>query len=55
MQHFVLFAGIQNTLVLFCAALTDHKILFHSQSLSRLTEACQAITLLQYPLKYRYI
>lgn len=48
-----LFTGIQNVLTLFCAALTDHKILFHSQSYSRLTDACQAINILQYPLKYR--
>ncbi|KAK3103033.1 hypothetical protein FSP39_015926, partial [Pinctada imbricata] len=47
--------GIQNTIQLFCAALTDHKILFLSQSLSRLTDACQAITILQYPLKYSYV
>nr|XP_022319360.1 myotubularin-related protein 13-like isoform X4 [Crassostrea virginica] len=47
--------GIQNVLTLFCAALTDHKILFHSQSYSRLTDACQAINILQYPLKYSYV
>lgn len=52
---FLLLTGIQNVLTLFCAALTDHKILFHSQSYSRLTDACQAINILQYPLKYRYL
>lgn len=51
----LLLTGIQNVLTLFCAALTDHKILFHSQSYSRLTDACQAINILQYPLKYRYL
>ena len=39
---------------LFCALLTDHKILFHSQSYQRLTDASHAITSLFYPLKYRY-
>ncbi|KAL3842272.1 hypothetical protein ACJMK2_020304 [Sinanodonta woodiana] len=43
--------GIYNTLSLFSAALTDHKILFHSQSFSRITSACQALFALQYPLK----
>ncbi|XP_052066679.1 myotubularin-related protein 13-like isoform X4 [Mytilus californianus] len=47
--------GIQNTLVLFCAALTDHKILFHSQSFSRLTDSCQAIVVLHYPLRFSYV
>ncbi|XP_048780689.1 myotubularin-related protein 13-like isoform X4 [Ostrea edulis] len=47
--------GIQNVLTLFCAAMTDHKILFHSQSYSRLTDACQAINILQYPLRYSYV
>ncbi|XP_021368098.1 myotubularin-related protein 13-like [Mizuhopecten yessoensis] len=47
--------GIQNTLVLFCAALTDHKILFHSQSNTRLTDACRALTVLFYPFKYSYV
>jgi myotubularin-related protein 5/13 len=46
-------SGIHNTLVLFCAALTDHKIVFHSRSYSRLTDACQAIVVLHYPLKFR--
>ena len=47
--------GIHNTLVLFCAALTDHKIVFHSRSYSRLTDACQAIVVLHYPLKFSYV
>ena len=51
--HPHLIAGISNTMILFCAALTDHKLLFHSQSYHRLTFASHAITALMYPLKYR--
>ena len=47
-------SGISNVISLFCALLTDHKILFHSQSYQRLTDASHAITSLFYPLKYRY-
>ncbi|KAL5006472.1 hypothetical protein ScPMuIL_015278 [Solemya velum] len=47
--------GIHNCLTLFCLSITDHKILFHSQSYSRLTEACHALTALQFPLKYNYV
>lgn len=41
--------------VLFCAALTEHKILFHSASYSRLAEACRAITALLYPFQYSHV
>ena len=50
----VLLPGISNTLSVYCAALTDHKVLFHSQSYTRLTDASHALTALMYPLKYRY-
>ena len=46
-------SGISNGINLFCAALTDHKILFHSQSYTQLVQASHAITSLLYPLKYR--
>lgn len=56
-HHFcsVLFfvSGIQNVLSLFCAVLTEHKILFHSTSYQRLGEACRALEALMFPLKYR--
>ncbi|CAH1786112.1 unnamed protein product [Owenia fusiformis] len=45
-----------NTIIqLFCAALSDHKILFLSNSYNRLTSACQALTALLYPFKYTYV
>ncbi|ROT76369.1 putative myotubularin-related protein 13 [Penaeus vannamei] len=47
--------GIKNVLVLFCAALTEHKILFHSQSYNRLTESCHALKALLYPFKYSHV
>ncbi|KAI0213842.1 Myotubularin-related protein 13 [Lamellibrachia satsuma] len=47
--------GISNTLSVYCAALTDHKVLFHSQSYTRLTDASHALTALMYPLKYSYV
>ncbi|XP_052225213.1 myotubularin-related protein 13-like isoform X3 [Dreissena polymorpha] len=47
--------GIQNVINVFALSLTDHKILFLSQSFSRLTESCHAILSLQYPLKYTYV
>ncbi|XP_069180963.1 myotubularin-related protein 13 isoform X5 [Procambarus clarkii] len=47
--------GIKNVLVLFCSALTEHKILFHSQSYCRLTESCHALKALLYPFKYSHV
>ena len=41
-------------LALFCAALTENKILFYSSSYSQLTHATQAMLALMYPLKFRY-
>uniref|UniRef100_A0A3Q3XA42 Uncharacterized protein n=1 Tax=Mola mola TaxID=94237 RepID=A0A3Q3XA42_MOLML len=46
--------GIQNVLSLFCAVLTEHKVLFHSTSYQRLGEACRALEALMFPLKYSY-
>ncbi|GCB85000.1 hypothetical protein scyTo_0025694, partial [Scyliorhinus torazame] len=45
---------ISNVLELFCAALTEHKILFLSSSYQRLTEACRALLALMFPLKYSF-
>ncbi|KAG1671525.1 Myotubularin-related protein 13 [Nymphon striatum] len=47
--------GIRNVITIFCAALTEHKILFHSQSYSRLTDGCHALTSLLYPLRYSHV
>ncbi|KAK9708693.1 uDENN domain [Popillia japonica] len=47
--------GIRNVLVLFCAIMTEHKILFHSKSYNRLTEACRALTALMYPFRYTHV
>ncbi|GBL87002.1 Myotubularin-related protein 13 [Araneus ventricosus] len=47
--------GIHNLVTLFCAAMTEHKILFHSSSYSRLTDACHAATSLMYPFKYSHV
>ncbi|NWI61051.1 MTMR5 protein, partial [Calyptomena viridis] len=41
-------------LFLFCAALTEHKILFLSSSYQRLTDACRALLALMFPLKYSF-
>ncbi|OCT83658.1 hypothetical protein XELAEV_18021799mg [Xenopus laevis] len=46
--------GIQNVLSLFCAVLTENKVLFHSSSFQRLGDACRALEALIYPLKYSY-
>ncbi|KAG5830670.1 hypothetical protein ANANG_G00313110 [Anguilla anguilla] len=46
--------GINNVLYLFCAALTEHKILFLSSSYHRLTEACRALLAIMFPLKYSF-
>uniref|UniRef100_A0A8C9SVX1 SET binding factor 2 n=1 Tax=Scleropages formosus TaxID=113540 RepID=A0A8C9SVX1_SCLFO len=46
--------GIQNVLSLFCAVLTEHKVLFHSTSYQRLGEACRALESLMFPLRYSY-
>lgn len=48
-------SGIANVLCLFCAALTEHKILFLSSSYQRLTDACRALLAIMFPLKYRYV
>ena len=49
----LLFSGIANALCIFSAALSDHKVLFFSDSYSRLTETSHALTALLYPLTYR--
>ena len=46
--------GINNVLTLFCAVLTEQKILLHSQSFARLTDSSLALTSLIYPLKYMH-
>ncbi|KAG8125797.1 hypothetical protein E2320_021185, partial [Naja naja] len=45
---------IQNVLNLFCAVLTENKVLFHSASFQRLSDACRALESLMFPLKYSY-
>uniref|UniRef100_A0A8C2G7K1 SET binding factor 1 n=1 Tax=Cyprinus carpio TaxID=7962 RepID=A0A8C2G7K1_CYPCA len=46
--------GIVNVLCQFCAALTEHKILFLSSSYQRLTDACRALLAIMFPLKYSF-
>jgi myotubularin-related protein 5/13 len=46
--------GKKNVMLLYCAAMTEHKILVHSTSYSRLTESCRALTSLMYPLRYTH-
>uniref|UniRef100_A0A8C5QPK5 SET binding factor 2 n=1 Tax=Leptobrachium leishanense TaxID=445787 RepID=A0A8C5QPK5_9ANUR len=46
--------GIQNVLSLLCAVLTENKVLFHSSSFQRLSDASRALESLMYPLKYSY-
>uniref|UniRef100_A0A671Y444 SET binding factor 1 n=1 Tax=Sparus aurata TaxID=8175 RepID=A0A671Y444_SPAAU len=46
--------GIVNVLYLFCAALTEHKILFLSSSYQRLTDACRGLLAIMFPLKYSF-
>lgn len=47
--------GIRNVIWLFMAALTEHKILFHSESFSRLTDCCTGLIALLYPMKYTHV
>lgn len=42
-------------LSLFCAALTEHKVLFLSRSYQRLADACRGLLALLFPLRYRCI
>ncbi|XP_047246390.1 myotubularin-related protein 5 isoform X4 [Girardinichthys multiradiatus] len=46
--------GIVNVLYLFCAALTEHKILFLSSSYQRLTDACRGLLAIMFPLQYSF-
>jgi len=46
--------GIRAVLTLFSAVLTEQKILFYSQSYSRLTDSCTALTSLIYPMRYSH-
>ncbi|XP_059831862.1 myotubularin-related protein 13 isoform X1 [Hypanus sabinus] len=46
--------GIQQVFSLFCAMLTENKIIFHSTSYQRLGEASRALEALIFPLKYSY-
>ena len=47
--------GIKNVLTLFCAAMTELKILFYSRSFIRLTDACTALTALMFPMRYSHV
>jgi myotubularin-related protein 5/13 len=47
--------GIRDVIALFCAIMTEHKILFHSESYKRLTEGCRALTALMYPFCYTHV
>ena len=47
--------GIHNVLLLLVAALTEHKLLFHSTSFSRLTDSCMALVALLYPMRYSHV
>lgn len=47
--------GIHNVLTVFCAAITEQKIVFHSCSYSRLTDSCHAVISLLYPFKYSHV
>lgn len=53
--NFSFISGIRNVLVLFCAIMTENKILFHSKSYTRLTEGSRALTALMYPFKYTHV
>ncbi|XP_077025391.1 myotubularin-related protein 5 isoform X6 [Tamandua tetradactyla] len=46
--------GITNVLSLFCATLTEHKILFLSRSYQRLADACRGLLALLFPLRYSF-
>lgn len=46
--------GIHAVVTLFSAVMSEHKILFHSKSYSRLQDACHALTSLMYPFKYTH-
>ena len=47
--------GIHAVVTLFCAVMTEQKILFHSKSYTRLHDACHALTSLMYPFKYSHV
>ncbi|XP_048585296.1 myotubularin-related protein 13 isoform X2 [Nematostella vectensis] len=47
--------GIHNMLSLFCAAVTENKILFISSSFVQLTTVTRAMLALMYPLKFSYV
>ncbi|XP_069479764.1 myotubularin-related protein 13 isoform X4 [Ambystoma mexicanum] len=46
--------GIQNVLSLLSAVLTENKVVFHSTSFQRLSDACRALEAIMFPLKYSY-
>ena len=46
--------GIRNVLTLFSSVLTEQKILFYSQSFSRLTDSCMGLVALIYPMRYSH-
>ncbi|CAG7827012.1 unnamed protein product [Allacma fusca] len=46
--------GINNALILFCAVMTEHKIIFHSKSITRLNDACHALKSLMYPFEFNH-
>ena len=47
--------GVRNVLTLFCAVMTELKIVFYSSSFNRLTEACTGLVALIYPMRYSHV
>lgn len=47
--------GIHAMITLFVAVMSEHKVLIHSRSFSRLHDACEALISLMYPFRYSHV
>ena len=47
--------GIHAVISLFIAVMSEHKVLIHSHSFSRLHDACEALISLMYPFRYSHV
>ncbi len=47
--------GVSNVLTLFCACMTEMKVLVYSRSCSRLSGACTALAAIMYPMRYSHV
>lgn len=49
------FSGIHNSVTLWCAVMSEHKVLLVSLAAARLASACRALAALMFPFRYAHV